>query len=204
MKAMKIEVSKSRIKLNKELNDLDRFVIDFVKVLDRNKIKYVLVSGYVSILFGRSRSSEDIDIIIKKMSKKRFSVLWKELSKRNFECIIPDNFESAYYKYLMKHTSIRFSRKDQPIPNMEFMFPKAEDLDNWVLKNGKQVRLNRHVLKISPIELQIAYKLFLASEKDIEDARHLYQLFKENLNRKLLVQFLLKLDKKGMFNRYLA
>lgn len=104
----------------------------------------------------------------------------------------------------MKHASIRFSRKDQPIPNIEFMFPKAEDLDNWVLKNGKQVQLNRQILKISPIELQIAYKLFLGSEKDIEDARHLYQLFKEDLNQKLLTQFLLKLDKKGLFNRYLA
>lgn len=201
---MKIEVSKASIRLVKKLNDLDKLVIDFVKLLHKNKIKYVLVSGYVSILFGRSRSSEDIDIIVKKMSKKRFSALWKELSRKNFECLVPDNFESAYEKYLTKHTSIRFSRKEQPIPNIEFMFPKAEDLDNWVLKNGKQVRLNRQVLKISPIELQIAYKLFLGSEKDIEDARHLYQLFKENLDQKLLTQFLLKLDKKGRFNRYLA
>lgn len=204
IEAMEIKVSKNRIKLNKELNDLDTFVIDFVKILDKSKIKYVLVSGYVSILFGRSRSSEDIDIIVKKMSKNRFLVLWNELSRKNFVCIIPDSFESAYDNYLMNRTSIRFSRKDQPIPNMEFMFPKAEDLDNWVLKNGKQVMLNRHLLRISPIELQISYKLFLGSEKDIEDARHLYQLFKENLNRKLLTQFLVKLDKKGRFNRYLA
>ena len=196
-------MSKASIRLVKELNDLDKLVIDFVRILDRNKVKYVLVSGYVSILFGRSRSSEDIDIIVKKLPKRRFAVLWEDLLKY-FECLVPDNFESAYDKYLMKQTSIRFSRKDQPIPNIEFMFPKAEDLDNWVLKNGKQVRLNRHALKISPIELQIAYKLFLGSGKDIEDARHLYQLFKENLNQKLLSEFLLKLDKKGLFNRYLA
>jgi hypothetical protein len=197
-------VSKARIRLVKELNDLDKLVIDFVRILDRNKVKYVLVSGYVSILFGRSRSSEDIDIIVKKLPKRRFAVLWEEISKKSFECLVPDNFESAYDKYLMRQTSIRFSRKDQPIPNIEFMFPKAEDLDNWVLNNGKQVRLNRYALKISPIELQIAYKLFLGSKKDIEDARHLYQLLKENLNPKLLSEFLLKLDKKGLFNRYLA
>jgi len=200
---LKIKVSKASIRLVKELNDLDKLVVDFVRILDRNKVKYVLVSGYVSILFGRSRSSEDIDIIVKKLPKRRFAVLWEDLLKY-FECLVPDNFESAYDKYLMKQTSIRFSRKDQPIPNIEFMFPKAEDLDNWVLKNGKQVRLNRQILKISPIELQIAYKLFLGSGKDIEDARHLYQLFKENLNQKLLSEFLLKLDKKGLFNRYLA
>jgi hypothetical protein len=201
---MKIEMSKSRIKLNKELNDLDRFVIDFVKILDNNEIRYVLVSGYVSILFGRSRSSEDIDIIVEKISKNRFSVLWKELSKRNFECLNTDNFESAYDDYLLNRISIRFSIKNQPIPNMEFMFPKADVLYNWVLRNRRDVLLNRRILRISPIELQIAYKMFLGSEKDIEDARHLHQVFKEDLDRKLLSQFLLKLDKKGMFNRYLT
>lgn len=201
---MNIEVSKAHVKLTKELNDLDNLVIDFVKILDRNKIKYVLVSGYVSILFGRSRSSEDIDLIVKKMSKRRFLAMWKEISRKNFKCIVPDNFEDAYNKYLTKHSSIRFSRKGQPIPNIEFKFPKVVDLDNWVLKNRRKVRLNRQVLNISPIELQIAYKLFLGSEKDIEDARHLYRLFRENLEQEMLTQFLLKLDKKGLFNRYVT
>lgn len=90
--------------------------------------------------------------------------MWKELSKKDFHCIIPDNFESAY-DYLMNRTSIRFSRNGEPIPNIEFMFPKEEDLDNWVLKHAKQVVLNRNVIKISPIELQIAYKLFLSTER---------------------------------------
>lgn len=200
---MEIKMSRSRIKLKKELNDLDKLVIDFIKILDRNKIKYVLVSGYVSILFGRSRSSEDVDLIVKKISKKRFAVLWKELSKKNFQCIVPDNFESAY-EYLMNRTSIRFCRKGQFIPNMEFMFPKVEDLGNWVLRNAKQVVLNGNTLKISPIELQIPYKLYLADGKDIEDARHLYKLFKEKLDQKLLKQFLVKLDKEDDFNKYLA
>jgi hypothetical protein len=46
--------------------------------------------------------------------------------------------------------------------------------------------------------------MFLGSEKDIEDARHLYRLFRESLDREPLTQFLLKLDKKRLFNRYLA
>jgi hypothetical protein len=200
---MEIKTYKGRIKLNKELNDFDRLVIDFVKILDRNRIKYVLVSGYVSILFGRSRSSEDVDIIVKKITKRKFSSLLKDLSKRGFECIVLDNFESAY-EYLINRTSIRFSRIGKPLPNIEFMFPKEEELDNWVLKHAKRVALNRNVIRISPIELQIPYKLFLGTKKDIEDARHLYRLFKEELNQKLLAQFLLKLDKKGMFNKYLA
>ncbi|MGI0038161.1 MAG: hypothetical protein ACRD99_07365 [Nitrososphaera sp.] len=90
------------------------------------------------------------------------------------------------------------------MPNIEFMFPKAEELDNWVLQNGKEVILNGNRIKISPFEMQIPYKLFLGSNKDIEDARHLYKMFKDTLNRDLLRQFLIKLDKQDRFNEYLA
>jgi hypothetical protein len=86
---------------------------------------------------------------------------------------------------------------------MEFMFPKAQDLDNWVLNNRLEVILNGISLKISPIELQIPYKLFLSSSKDIEDARHLYLIFKDKLDNSLFSQFLIKLDKEGRFNKYL-
>lgn len=43
-------------------------------------------------------------------------------------------------------------------------------------------------LFISPIEIQIAFKLWLGSEKDIEDAVYLFELFKDKLNRNLLIK----------------
>ena len=45
---------------------------------------------------------------------------------------------------------------------------------------------NGEKLKTSEIELQIAFKLSLGSDKDFEDARHLYNIFKEHLNTNLL------------------
>jgi hypothetical protein len=201
---MEVEMSRGRIKLDKKLNDLDRLVIDFVRVLDSNMIKYVVVSGYVSILFGRSRSSEDVDIIAKKFSKKRFTALWKELSRKNFECIVPDNFESAYGNYLTKRTALKFSRKGEFVPNVEFKFPKVRGIDDWVVENSVKVVLNGTAIRISPIELQIPYKLYLGSEKDIEDARHLYKLFKDRLDQEMLMEFVKKLDKQDEFNKNLA
>lgn len=41
-------------------------------------------------------------------------------------------------------------------------------------------------LLISPIELQIPYKLYLSSDKDIEDAVYLWVLFREMLDGDLL------------------
>ncbi len=200
---MNFDISANQIKINKELNELDSLVIDFIRILNKEKIGHVLVSGYISILFGRSRSSEDIDLISKKISRKKFTTLWKSLSK-NFECITADNPKNAYENYLMKHSALRFSRKGTFIPNMEFKFPKM-DLDNWVIENSKQVILNRKFhIRTSPIELQISYKLFLGSEKDIEDARYLYKLFEKTLDANLLKYFLKNLDKEDKFNKYLV
>ena len=48
------------------------------------------------------------------------------------------------------------------------------------------VILNSEKLKTSEMELQIAFKLNLGSEKDLEDARYLYNIFRENLDIALL------------------
>ncbi|MFH1100602.1 MAG: hypothetical protein V1726_01000 [Methanobacteriota archaeon] len=42
---MEITFSKDQITLNKELNSLDRFVLEFTKILEKNKIRFVLISG---------------------------------------------------------------------------------------------------------------------------------------------------------------
>ncbi|MEM2759698.1 MAG: hypothetical protein QXN83_05280 [Nitrososphaerales archaeon] len=197
---MKLDISGKEIKLKKELNDLDKLALDFTKILDLNRVRYVLVSGYVSILFGRSRSSEDIDIIVEKISMKKFAGLWKHIL-RKFECINAVSMHDAYERHLMAGSAVRFARKGKFIPNIEFKFPKI-DLENWVLDNRKVVALNRYRIKISPIELQIAYKLILSTGKDIEDARHLYKLFKGMIDEGLLKYFLEKFDKEDAFNRY--
>jgi len=130
---MEINYSDKRITFEKKLNELDRFTINFTSVLNKLKIKYVVVSGYVSILFGRNRSSEDIDLIIERISVEKFRELWQELEKE-FECIITENCENAYDNYLTEGYSIRFSEKRKFVPNMEIKFPKTE-LDKWTLDN---------------------------------------------------------------------
>src|SRR3990170_5638172 len=195
---MELSETKEGIEFKKELNDLDKLVIDFVKVLDDSEVRYAIVSGYVAILFGRSRSSEDIDIIIESIGKNKFGIVWEGLSKK-FECIITANREDAYNTYLSVSHPVRFSRKGKFIPNIEVKFPKVE-LDEWTLGNRKRVLLNGKILYISPMELQIPFKLFLGSDKDIEDAKHLYNIFKNNINMNLLRQFLKKLNKEEIFN----
>ncbi|MBD3312971.1 hypothetical protein GF345_00855 [Candidatus Woesearchaeota archaeon] len=198
---MDIRFSGKSIELKKELNSLDSFVINFTDILNKLDINYVVVSGYVSILFGRSRNSEDIDLIIEEMDIDKFTELWNALCK-DFECIITDSIKDAYNSYLCNKNAIRFSFKGEFIPNMEVKFPFTE-LDKWVLDNKIKVALNKKSFYISPIELQISYKLFLGSEKDIEDARFLYKLFFERLDLDLLDKFNQKLKIRDNLLRYL-
>ncbi len=67
------------IRLDKELNALDEFVLHFVNSI---KSDYVIVSGYVSILFGRARMSEDVDDLIPKETD--FNRMLKNLKKKRF------------------------------------------------------------------------------------------------------------------------
>ena len=65
---MEYDVDKREIKSDKVLNNLDKFVIDFIKILEEH-VDYVIISGYISILLGRSRATEDIDVFIKRISQ---------------------------------------------------------------------------------------------------------------------------------------
>jgi len=198
---MRISFDREKMVIERDTTSLDRFVQDFAALLQAHGVRYVIVSGYVSILFGRSRSSEDVDIIIEHLDRGRFLTLWNALHPR-FECIITENADTAWGEYLLKGTAVRFSENGKAIPNVELSFP-ADPLDRWTLEHRKEVFLNRIPLHISPPELQIPFKLFLGSEKDIEDARHLYRTLKTSLDAELLRQFNRKLKVEGLFNKYL-
>ncbi|MBU0757331.1 MAG: hypothetical protein KKF44_04645 [Nanoarchaeota archaeon] len=198
---MEILYTNKKIELEKELNSLDEFVIGFTKILNDLKIKYAVISGYVSILFGRNRSSEDVDIIIENLEIGRFRQLWDYLNE-SFECINTNIIEDIYKDYLLDNTSIRFSKKGQVIPNMELKFPK-NTLDSWTIKNRRKIVLNSHIFFVSPFELQIPYKLYLGSEKDIEDAKFLYNLFEDRINSSLFDEFIKRLKVGSLLKRYL-
>jgi len=189
------------IKFNKKLNNLDIFVLDFIDIFDRLDIKYVLLSGYVSILFGRNRSSEDIDVVIERLDFDKFKKFWK-MTYKDFECINTEDVKEAYERYINANHAIRFSRKNEFLPNMEIKFPKLVT-DFFPLEHSVKVMLNKKTLFISPIELQISFKVYLGSEKDVEDARYLYKLFKNHLNLEILNEWNKKLNIVEKFNKYI-
>jgi len=166
---------------------LDKFVFKFIKILKKHT-DYVIVSGYVAILLGRNRATDDIDIIIPKTDKEKFELFYNELLKEGFWCINTDELSEIYDILISKH-SVRFAIKDVISPNIEIKFSR-DDLDLEALKNKIKIQINDHILNTSILELQVAYKEeILKSNKDMEDAEHIRNVCRENLNTTLINEY---------------
>lgn len=189
---MEPEFRGNTIRLGKELSELDLLVLRFVEILEKTEIDYVIISGYVAILFGRSRNTEDVDLFIGKMDFAKFMNFWQDAEKEGFECINTPDPKTAYENYLHEMLSLRFAINGTWEPNFELKFPKT-DLNQYSLKNKLNVEINGKTIITSKMELQVAFKLYLGSDKDIEDAIHLWEIFKGRLNMEVFNGFVKRL-----------
>jgi len=189
---MEYNKENKEIKIDKELNSLDKFTYNFVNLLN----EYVIVSGYVSIITGRSRATEDIDLLVPQMNFEKFQELWQRVEENGFECINTSNIKEAFE--MLKDHAIRFAKKGTGIPNIKFKIISNE-VHEYSFENKIKLFLGDNLFYISPLEMQIAYKLYLGSDKDLEDAKHLYDLFKEKLDEKELNKIVEDFDAKENF-----
>jgi len=198
---MEYNKEKREILLDKELNKIDKFTFDFISIIEKY-VDYVIISGYVSILLGRSRATEDVDIFIKKISKIRFIEMYKDLIENDFWCINSDNADTLF-DYLDEGVAIRFAKGRISLPNIEVKFPKDE-LDEDVFNDFISVKLPVGEMKISSLERHIAFKrYFLGDDKDNEDALHVEELFKEDIDYEKIKKLkgLIKLRQDGIRKR---
>lgn len=181
---VKMIVKKDKIIIDKVETELDKLLINFLEVL-KKYCDYVVVSGYVAILFGRARGTEDIDILIKSIDKNKFEKFFEEIENKGYYCLNTPDIDEMY-DFIKIHTSLRFARKDEIIPNIEVKIGKdLEDFNEKVL-----IEMPFGSIWISCIEKQIIFKeMVLGSDKDFEDARHLRKLFEGKLDLVKLRKF---------------
>lgn len=161
---------------------LDKFAEEFCEVVE-NHSKYIICSGFVAIAHGRSRGTEDIDMIIEQLSQEKFTKLHKDLIDKGFVCIQSDDSETIF-RYLEKGISVRYTYKNEGYfpSEMEIKFAKDE-LDKDQIKEKSKLPLTNLNIYFSSIEGNIAFKEeLLKSDKNIEDARHLRIIYEENLD----------------------
>ncbi len=102
------------------------------------------------------------------------------------------NFKDQNTIELDKELSVLDKLAMSVFPIIETQTKKEPDF--FTLKNPFTVIVNGHKMLVSKIEQQIAYKFHLGTEKDIEDAVYLYEIFKERLNTDILREYGNKLN----------
>jgi hypothetical protein len=175
------ELKKGVLVIDRELTDLDLFVKDFLEVLKKYS-DYLIVSGFVSISTGRTRATEDVDILVPVLDKITFEGLFAKLKKHKFWCYQGDSSESVY-EYVKNLQSIRFAKENQMFPNMEVIFiTESKKAKHYEFTHPQKIKIKNFEFKIPPLEFEILYKeIILAGKKDLEDARHLRNVFQEIL-----------------------
>ena len=160
-----------------DANVLEKFANNFCRVIEKH-VKYIIVSGFVVIASGRARGTENIDMIINPLTKNAFESLHSELTKEGFVCMQSER-ASEIFEYLSEKTSVRYTYKNELVPEMEVKFARDE-IDLLQLKERAKLPFTGLDLWFSTLEANIAFKEeYLKSDKDIEDARHLRTVYSE-------------------------
>lgn len=158
-------------------NILDTFCEEFCSLVEVF-CRYIVVSGFVAISSGRARGTEDIDIILERVPEKTFFSLFSALAGAGFSCIQTGDASMAF-AYLMENESLRFCKKNRPLPEMEVKFAR-DDLDAYQMRTRTKLALTGLDVWFSNVNVNIAFKEeLLKSPKDIEDAQHLRLVYSE-------------------------
>lgn len=193
-----IELQDGTLLVEREPNQLDELAIAFSDILDQFDIDHVYIAGYVSILAGRARSTEDVDVLIEPIDTETADELATTLLDAGFwGAAMP---LPSMYEMLDNGDNIWVAPDDQITPHLEVKFVRDE-FDHASLENAIAARIGGETIPIGPFELQIAYKLHLGTQKDVEDAVHLYTLFEENLSEPQLEEWVTRLDVEDEYDR---
>ncbi len=199
---MEVDSKNKEIICSKRLSISDDLILGFVNALKNHNIKFVIVSDYVAVLFGQERKIENVDFLISNITFEKFLKFWLEI-ENTYECLNTNDPIDAYNGFLKNYHAIRITLKRNSFLKLNIKFVKNE-YERFSLKYRRTVRLGGKTLFISPPEMEIPYRLSMGTEKDIENARFLFNLFNEEMNRALLEKFLAELDiPEESFDRYL-
>jgi len=193
-----IELREDTLVVDREPNDLDDLAITVSTTLDSLDIDHVFVSGYVAILAGRSRATEDIDVLLERISEDEIETLVDRLEEQKLwgPAMPLDSMAD------LLEDDIWIARAGEMVPHVEAKFVDDE-FDRASLDHRIAARITGAdvELPIGPLELQIAYKLYLGTRTDFEDAVHLHAMFEETLNAGELQRWVAKLGVETEYDR---
>ncbi len=145
----------------------------------------MIVSGYLSIFCCRTRPTQDIHVIFIPFSEKHLKKLIDNLKSKEYDVHYD---EEGWRKY--KDLFYIYTNKEIGGYNLYFEVKQPKDeYHHLALTNKVKIKKKDIWFYFSPLELQIPYKLWLGSDKDILDAYYLLELFKDVLDEKIMYHY---------------
>ena len=121
-------------------------------VLDTVGIEYSVVSGYVAVLFGRSRATEDIGVITERFDDGTADELAKRLREAgHWGSAMPLD---DLHETLADDLPARIAEEGPRIPNVELKFASDES-DRISLDNAISVRLGGETLRVGSLSSRL-------------------------------------------------
>ncbi len=191
-----IDLENGRLIIDRDPNELDDLAIRFTTILDDLGIEHVYVSGYIAVLTGRSRATEDIDVLLDRIDESTIDRLAARLTDDGlWGPAMPLERMSE-----MLDDSIWVALDGEIVPHLEVKFV-TDRFDRAALADRLVAEIGKAELPIGPLELQIAYKLWMGSQTDFEDALHLFTLFEETLSTAELERWVETLEVEEAYDR---
>jgi hypothetical protein len=193
-----MEFTDEGVVIDKPPSDLDRLMLEVGGILDDVGIKYSVVSGYVAVLFGRSRATEDIDVITERFDEGTADELEKRLQEAGYwgSAMSLENVDET----LADDLPVRVAEDGHRVPNVELKFA-SDEYDHISLEDAITVRLDGETLRVGSLEFQIAYKLDMGARRDYEDALYLHEVVGPSLNKTALKRYVKKLGVEDEYER---
>ena len=145
-----IELRDETLSVDRALNQLDELAIAFSDILDQVGIEHVYIAGYVSILAGRARSTEDVDVLIEPIDEATADTLTTHLEAENFWG--PAMPLSTLYSMLENGDPVWVAPTDQITPHLEVKTVRDE-FDQASLSQAITAQIGSKSIPIGPLEL---------------------------------------------------
>ncbi len=152
---------------------IEELLLYVTKYLNTNKIPYAIVGGFSAIVWGRGRSTYDIDIILDQKIL-NISEFVNYLQDKELITSVRD-LQEAFRE--LSHATIQ--AMESPVYRIDLKGVYSS-LDRETIDTSKKITFKGQTIRFGSPESLIAHKLHFGSDRDLEDALVVF-IAQENL-----------------------
>lgn len=159
------------------MNEFEKTLLKLTSLLKRNSIDYVIIGGTAAIIYGRLRTTEDIDITL--LSEIDDLDRMYELIAANYSPMIEDSEEFFKKNYVLPVMDLETKVK------LDFA-AGLSGFDKKVIERKVEKKFGSILVNVCSVEDLIVYKLVSARPQDMIDLEEIMKANRGNLDTKYL------------------